>query len=119
MHATYGGITGNPDISVPVLPLPAISEPVIFPSVAFPPPVILSPCANAGVTVDVPAAVKVRAADTIAAAATNIVVIRILLFINSIIGVRTINYIIVIYASQSESILLSRAIVQLYSLFIE
>lgn len=92
MHATYGGITGNPDISVPVLPLPAISEPVIFPSVAFPPPVILSPCANAGVTVDVPAAVKVNAADPIAAATKNVA--NILLFmLEFIAGAKTTNYI--------------------------
>jgi hypothetical protein len=54
MHMTYGGITGNPVISVPVVPLPAISEPtVMFPSVAFPPLVILSPCATAGITIDI------------------------------------------------------------------
>ena len=75
MHVTYGGITGNPAISVPVVPLSAISEPlVIFPSVAFPPPVILSPCAKAGVIIDVPT-VDVTSitdvADAIAAAATK------------------------------------------------
>ena len=65
MYVTYGGITGNPAISVPVVPLPAISVPVVFPSVVFPPPVILSPCAKAGVIIDVPTA------DAIVAAATK------------------------------------------------
>lgn len=88
MHATYGGITGNPDISEPVVPLPAISEPVIFPSVAFPPPVILSPCAKAGVIIDVPTA---DVADAIAAAATKNVA-RILPFIfDFIAAIKTTN----------------------------
>ena len=94
----YGGITGNPDISEPVLPLPAISEPVIFPSVAFP-PVILSPCAEAGIIIVVPTA-DVATAKIVAA--INVVARRIPLFIRFIAPHRTINYIIVVYGSQSR-----------------
>lgn len=93
MHATYGGITGNPDISEPGLPLPAISEPVIFPSVAFPPPVILSPCAKAGVIIDVPTA---DVADAIAAAATKNVASILPFIFDFIAAIKTTNCIIVL-----------------------
>jgi hypothetical protein len=89
MHAIYGaGIIGGVAI-----PLPAISEPVIFPSVAFPPPVILSPCARAGVIIDVPTAVKVNADDTIAAATTKNVASILPFMLEFIGGAKTTNYI--------------------------
>ena len=88
MRIYGGGIIGGVAI-----PLPAISEPVIFPSVAFPPPVILSPCAKAGVIIDVPAAVKVNAADTIAAAATKNVASILLFMLEFITEAKSTNYI--------------------------
>jgi hypothetical protein len=67
MHPIYGVI-----IDRVAIPLPAISEPaVMFLSVAFPLPVILSPCANAGAIIDISVAVRVNAADAVAAAATK------------------------------------------------
>lgn len=50
MLTIYGVIAGGGT----AIPLPAISEPVIFPSVVFPPSVIFPPCANAGAIVDIP-----------------------------------------------------------------
>ena len=74
MHATYGAITGGVAI-----PLPAISEPVIFPSVAFPPSVIFPPCANAGAIIDIPSTDATVTAPKVVIA-TNIVA-RIFVFI--------------------------------------
>jgi hypothetical protein len=48
---TYGVIAGG----VAAIPPPPVSEAVIFPPVTFP-PVMFPSCANAGVTIDVPAA---------------------------------------------------------------
>ena len=67
MYETYGGIIGGVAI-----PPPAVSEPVIFPSVTFPPSVILSPCANAGAIIAIPPADATVTAPKVVIA-TNIV----------------------------------------------
>ena len=72
---------------------PPNNEPLIFPSVAFPPPVILSTCANTGVIIAV--AVRVNATDAIVAAATKYVASILLFMAEFIAGAKITNYIIV------------------------
>ena len=86
MHATYGVIAGGGGGDA-IPPLVSGGDGGILPSVAFPPSVIFSPCANAGATIDIPSADVTAAAAKVIAATNNVAEIK------------TTNYIIVVLES--------------------
>lgn len=94
MHATYGVIAGGGGGDA-IPPLVSGGDGGILPSVAFPPSVIFSPCANAGATIDIPSADVTAAAAKAAAATKNAARIPPFIF-EFIAGVKTTNYIIVV-----------------------
>ena len=94
MHATYGVVAGGGGGDA-IPPLVSGGNGGILPSVAFPPSVIFPPCANAGATIDIPAADVTAAAAKAAAATKNPARISLFIF-EFIAGVKTTNYIIVV-----------------------
>jgi hypothetical protein len=92
MTVDHGVIAGG---GAPIPP-PASGGGGILPSVVFPPSVILPPCANAGVIIDISPA-DVTAATTKAATATNIVARIFPFMFKVIVKGKTTNYIIVVH----------------------